>query len=307
MEGFIAMTPGSEFKIHVGSTLKTLPLEQVQEIRLEPEKESMEQKWRFAEAGRIQKTKWGKPYPIRELRATITLADGTLSQGHLYTTVLYLEGREQTTKIVLRAKDKGTEGQTFNDLIYPVRVGFTDKAVSVDGNLIMKIPDAHVNELVALTPGALLRLPATRTPDAKGFQLTGLPITNPFTAFKTDSQIEVNWPTHTDTGLTARVEQSLSLAQDFFDSQKLLGVQRCGDDVYTLLMLSRKTSTTLDQHESQPWRLEIWRWKDNGERLMIAGRGYFFRGIIAKNAAPPNIVLLPSESPPEPKEGGQPP
>jgi len=301
--GLISLTPGSEFKIFVGSTLKTLPLEQVQEIRLEPEKESIEQKWRFVEAGRTQKTKWGQPYPVRELRAIITLADGSTSQGHLYTTVLYLEGQEQTTKIVLRAKDKGNEGQTFNDLVYPVRVTFTDKALSVPGTITIKRANSNANELVALTPGAFLRVSATRTPDAKGFQLTGLPITNPFTAFRTGSEIEVDWPANADTGLTARVKQALGNAQDFFDSQELLGVQRDGTDIYSLLMLFRKGPTTLEQADSQPWRLEVWRWKDNGDRLMIAGRGYFFRGIIPKTASPPAVVLLPEVRTSEPKGG----
>jgi hypothetical protein len=292
-EGLISLTPGSEFKIFVGSTLKTLSLEQVQEIRLDPEKESLEQKWRFAEAGRTQKTKWGQAYPIRELRATITLADGMIYKGHLYTTVLYLEGREQTTKIVLRAKDKGSEGQTLNDLVYPVRVAFKDKASSVAEIITIKSANPNATELAALTPGALLRVAATRKPNTEGFLLTGLPVANPFTAVKTDSTIEVEWPANAETGLTARVEQALGLARDFFDSQKLLGVQRCGDDIYTLLMLTRKAITTLDQADSQPWRLEIWRWKDNGDRLMIAGRGYFFRGIIPKTASPPPIVIVP--------------
>jgi len=292
-EGTISLTQGSELKIYVGTTLKTLPLSLIQEILLEPEKETMERKWRFEEAGRTQKKYWGQPYPVREIRATITLADGTQFQGHLYTTVLYLEGSEQTTKIVLRAKDKGNEGQTFNDLIYPVRIAFTDKAIPIVGKITIKLAHSNATELVALTPGALLRIPARPTPDAKEFQLTGLTMTNLFTAFKADSALQVTWPVNTDTGLTARVEQALNDARDFFDSKQLLGLQRREDDIYALLMLSRRAQTSMDQEASQPWRLEIWRWKDNGDRLMIAGRGYFFRGIIRKSEVPPVVVLLP--------------
>ncbi len=299
-EGMFSLTPGCELKLHMGSVLKSLPISQVQEILLGPEKESMERKWRFEEAGRTEKKYWGEPYPVREIHATITMADGTSYRGHLYTTVLYLEEAEQTTKIVLRAKDKGTEGQTFNDLIYPVRITFTDKTMTGPGKITIQPALSNVTELVVLTPGALLRISAPPVPGTKEFQLAGLTMTNPFTAYKTDSAFYVEWSANTNIELSAKVRQALKDSRDFFDDKQLLGLQRQGDDVYSLLMLSRQAHTTLDQEASQPWRLEIWRWKDNGDRLMLAGRGCFFRGIIPKAAPPPAVVLLPGH-------GGYPP
>jgi len=289
VEGSFTLTPGSELKIHTGRELKTVSISSVREMAFEPEKESLEQKWRFVEAGRTQKEKWGRPYPIREIRSILSLADGSVFRGYLYTTVLYLEGKEQTTKVVLRAKDRGEEGQTFADLVYPVRIAFADTGLTQSDAMTVTVSASNATELVALTPGALLRIPAVRTP--QGFRLGGLTATNAYMATRSDAGISVAWPAMTDTGLVTRIEQALGLVEDFFDSRELLGVQRTGDDVYSLLMLSRKNRTTLDRENSQPWRLEVWRWKDNGDALMLAGRGYFFRGIVRKGGTPPPVIL----------------
>ena len=289
LEGTLSLTTGSELKIHDGKQLRTLTLDVLQEMVFEPEQETMEQKWRFPEAGRTRKETWGQPYPVREILAAISLADGTVIRGHVYTTVFYLEGKEQTTKVVLRAKDRGGEGQTFADIVYPVRISFSDPASWLSRVIDIKVGEAGAGELVVLTPGALLRVPATRGTEASTFRLKGLLTTNCFLAVKFPSHIAVGWPATADTGLAARIQQGLGDAEDFFDVQNLLGVYRCGGDVYTLLQLSRKRSTTLDAAASQPWRLEIWRWKDRDDHLMVAGRGYFFRGILAPGVAPPDV------------------
>ena len=305
VEGTISLTPGAELKIHTGAELKTLTLDLVQEATFEPEKETMEQKWRFPEAGRTQKEKWGRPFPVREIRAAIWLADGTVLRGHVYTTVLYMEGKEQTTKVVLRAKDRGSEGQTFADIVYPVRVSFRDRAQSVAGTISLKIKDSDATELVALTPGALLRLPASRTPDGRAFQLAGLTTTNAFVAVRTGSGINVGWPADSDTGLVVRVREGLGNAEDFFDVKTLFGAFRSGDDVYTLLLLSRKGQTTMEGDKSLPWRLEVWRWKDNGDRMMVAGRGFFYRGILSKDELPPPVSVSPGIWSTELKDGAE--
>jgi hypothetical protein len=64
--------------------------------------------------------------------------------------------------------------------------------------------------------------------------------------------------------------------------------------VYALVMASRAGRTTFDAEQSQPWRLEIWRWRLDGDKAMVAGRGYFFRGILEKGAAPPPVALDPA-------------
>jgi hypothetical protein len=82
--------------------------------------------------------------------------------------------------------------------------------------------------------------------------------------------------------------------RDFFDGRKLLGVWRdeATGELYTLAMLTRQGQTSLDAERSQPWRLEVFRWKEGeDQRLLLAGRGFFFRGILAKGVPPPPVRL----------------
>ena len=68
----------------------------------------------------------------------------------------------------------------------------------------------------------------------------------------------------------------------------LQGDRAPGDDA-----LAAGFPATLDETRSQPWRLEIYRWKteEGSSRLMLAGQGYLFRGIGAKDEAVPAVEL----------------
>jgi hypothetical protein len=124
VEGTLSLTPGAELSIEAGGQLRRVSFDRVQAISLTPEHEEMVQKWRFVEAGKTQKQREGDPYPVRQLRATIVLASGEKITGHLYTTVLYVEGQERTQKVVLWAKQRGKEGQALESLIYPTQIVF---------------------------------------------------------------------------------------------------------------------------------------------------------------------------------------
>jgi hypothetical protein len=290
--GIISLTPGSQLQIHTGKELRSLALDTVREIRIEPESEEMEQKWRFVEAGRVEKEKWGQPYPVRSLRTTLVPTSGSSIVGHLYTTVLYVEGQDSAaTKVVLLAKQRGKEGETFADLVYPVRIAFADPAHGTTDSLRIQVKDKA--EVVALTYGTLTRLVAEpvgqeeqRLPSPLGAKV--------FAATRAHGVIRVGWPAAADAELRARIEKLYGEVRDFFDQFRVLGVQVDGEDVYSLVMASRTGRTTLHAEQSQPWRLEIWRWKLDGDNAMVAGRGYFFRGILEKGAEPPPVTLDPA-------------
>jgi hypothetical protein len=295
--GIISLTPDSQLQIHTGKELRSLALEAVREIRIEPESEKMEQKWRFVEAGRVEKEKWGQPYPVRSLRTILVPNSGSSIVGHLYTTVLYVEvqpveGKDDAaTKVVLLAKQRGKEGETFADLVYPVRIAFADPAQGTTDSLRIQVKDRA--EVMALTYGTLTRLAAEpvgqeeqRLPSPLGAKV--------FAATRVNGVIRVGWPVAADAELRARIEKRFGEVRDFFDQFRVLGVQADGEDVYALVMASRTGRTTLHAEQSQPWRLEIWRWKLDGDNAMVAGRGYFFRGILEKGAEPPSITLDPA-------------
>ena len=287
--GQISLTPGAELKVINGATLSSLTLDKVQEIRLAPEEETLEQKWRFPIAGQTRKEKWGLPYPVRHLRATVVLGDGQTLAGHLYTTVLYVEGPEKNQKVILEAKQRGKEGETFQALVYPASVKFTDVATATEP--MIRLQTGLAGKLVALTRGALVRLEATgdRLPSPLGAEL--------FVAVQNETGITVGWPLDQDAAITKTVREALSDVRDFFDVLGLHGVWRdpVTGDVYSLLLLERRGATTLNAERSQPWRCEVWRWKfeDEEKKLLVAGRNYFFRGIVARGAQAPVLTLSP--------------
>ena len=287
--GQISLTPGAELKVVDGTTLSTLTLDKVQEIRLAPEEETLEQKWRFPVAGQTRKEKWGAPYPVRHLNATVVLGDSKTVTGHLYTTVLYVEGPEKNQKVILEAKQRGKEGETFQSLIYPASVKFTDAAVATESTI--RLQTGMKGALVALTRGALVRLEAhgDRLPSPLGAEL--------FVAVQNEAGITVGWPADKDEAMAKIVRDALPDVRDFFDVLGLQGVWRdpTTGDVYSLMLLERRGATTLNAERSQPWRCEVWRWKfeDEEKKLMVAGRNYFFRGIIARSEHAPAVTMLP--------------
>ena len=287
--GQISLTPGADLKVVNGTTLSTLTLDKVQEIRLAPEEETIEQKWRFPMAGQTRKEKWGAPYPVRHLRATIVLGNGQTVAGHLYTTVLYMEGPEKNQKVILEAKQRGQEGATFQSLVYPASVRFTDAAVVTESRI--RLQTGLPGTLVALTRDALVRLEASgdQLPSPLGAEL--------FVAVQTATNITVGWPVEQDAELTKSVQNALPDVRDFFDVLGLRGVWRdpLTGDVYSLMLLERRGATTLNAERSQPWRCEVWRWKfaDEEKRLLVAGRNYFFRGIVARGEHAPAVTMSP--------------
>lgn len=297
LRGTVSMTAGTTLRIHAGNDLRTVALGAVREIRLEPEKEAMERKWRFVEAGRTEKKFWGEPFPVRHIRTTLLLGNGQAMSGHLYTTVLYVENDAGTRKVVLRAKLRGSQGQGFDDLLHPVCVRFDGEPAASPGDVTLALPEAGGKgpaEVAVLTRHSLLRL-AARPGELPGeFVVPSALGTGVFVAVRRPGEMQVSWPATNDAQLVQRVDAAQRDARDFFDVRDMLGVHREGDDIYSLLMLRREGQTTLGTPASQPWRLGIWRWREASDgRLMVAGRGYFFRGIIPKGKRPPAAASSP--------------
>ena len=298
LTGAISMIGGAEFTLHVGGQWRKIPLAQVQEIRLAPEQEEMAQNWRFVEAGQTRKETEGKPYPLRQLRASVVLAGNQVVTGHLYTAVLYVEGPEKTEKVVLLAKQRGKEGETLESLVYPARVWFSDSAAPSEKGVQLELyvsGPVQFAELAALTRGGLIRLEGEKAGPANEFRLPSPYGQELFLAVKTGERIVVGWPPEPNPALAKLVRNTLPSAGDFFDERQVLGVfhDQPNTDLYALVRFWRKGATTLAEERSQPWRVGLLRWKyeATGPRLMLAGQGYFFRGIVAKNQALPTVQV----------------
>ncbi|AKJ63385.1 hypothetical protein [Kiritimatiella glycovorans] len=279
----------ADVKLHYrGKKLIRIPADEIAGIRLRPERESLERKWMMPTAGQTRKERWGEPFPVRHLKADLLLAGGQRREGHLYTTPLYVLGPEGAEKVVLPAKQRGEEGQTLAELVYPVAVR-TDREVAAEAaERTFRLPEPlRGAEPVVLQRDTLTRLPVRREGDA--WRVTALPGEKLFAAVRRDGTVTVGWPERRDPALFERMNAALAEAKDFFDRRELLGVVRGGEDsLYALCLLSREGATTLKREKNRPWRVGIWRWKEDGEdgRIMLAGRGFFFRGIETRGVRP---------------------
>jgi hypothetical protein len=294
LSGVISLTPGSELKIEAGPAIRVLALDRVREIRFAPEKEEMERAWRFKEAGQTAKEFFGDPYPVRSLATTVTLGDGEKISGHLYATVLYVADGDMVQKVILPAKQRGKEGDTFQSLVYPKQISFGDSAAAT-AMVILKLSGLGAKpEVVAITRGALVRLEAKASDSSGEFEMPSPLGKEFFLTAKSGQTILIGWPKATDEKITALVRGAMTNSEDFFDDRKILGAfeDMTNSEIYSLVLAVRKGKTTLDETRSQPWRLEIYRWKlDDDGRVMLAGQDYFFRGIGAKNETPPAVEL----------------
>jgi hypothetical protein len=297
-EGAISLAPGVELTLDTGHGLRRISLEKIQSISLAPEHEELVQKWRFLEAGKTQKQMEGDPYPVRQLRATVTLGGGEVLSGHLYTTVLYVEGQEKTQKVVLWAKQRGEEGQSLASLVYPSQIVFRDTPESESDHIRVEaqVPAGKdPAEIVALTHGSLVRLEATPSSQPGQYSLPSGLGADLLLAVKTGPVMAVDWPNSAPEPFPTLVRTNLTLVEDFFDKRELLAVlyDAAQQDVYSLLLLSREGTTTLTAEKNRPWRLVVLRWKyePDHNRVLLAGRGYFFRGILAPGEPLPSVRL----------------
>ena len=296
MEGELSLVGGKDLQLHNGADLRSLPLRQLRQIRIEPETESLEQKWLFPEAGKTRKEKYGLPYPVRYLCAHVVMDGSPVLTGHLYTAAIFVDCTGRVQKVILPAKQRGTEGQTLADVVYPTRIDFAGPGGNESPGVpvIIDGPGTPTDvKLAVLIPGSLARFEARRGP-AHALHLPPGLGAHLFPGVMAGESIRVGWPGPAEPAATAQVKESLNDARDFFDRRDLIAVYVDTDagDIYSLMMLTREGKTTLDASRSQPWRCAIWRWKrsDDG-RMLIAGSGYLFRGISEPRRPPPKVTI----------------
>ncbi|MBA3686410.1 MAG: hypothetical protein H0W72_14390 [Planctomycetes bacterium] len=275
--GAVTLAPGQSLRLHDGATLRDLPTERVVAIEFAPDTEAMEQGFRFPEPGQARKERIGEPYPVRKLAATARMTDGTTVRGTLNTAVVYVASGDELRKVVLASKQQGKPGETLASLVYPVRLAFGAAGGIAGRRLTVAAPRPF--EVVVLQRGSLARSEAAVA--GEGFVLPAALDLPCFLAARDQTGLVAGWPAEEDAPLRERLAKALSEdVQDYMDDRRLLGVWRPPgeDQAYTLLLLARAGSSTFDG--PKPWRLEVWRWRLDPEdgRVMLAARGYSFRG-----------------------------
>jgi len=299
LEGLISLTPGAELRLHVdGKQIRTLSLDKVSEMRWSIESERMDRKWRFVEAGQARKEYYGQPYLIRSLKTTLLLGSGETIAGHLYTTVFYVESEGKVQKVVVLAKQTGKEGEGADALKYPTLIRFTDTPVAVANTIRVRLNPEFMsdNPEVALVTWGALMTSWSKKPNSAGEFVLESPLGNAFfLAVRNGEKITCGWPANRDEKLWNLVQTNMQYNEDFYDQRQLLGVyhDKPAGDLYSLVMMHRTGKTTLEGRKTQPWRLVIQRWKydEDSQKVLLAGRGFFFRGILEKGQHPPPVEL----------------
>jgi hypothetical protein len=322
LAGAISLTPGKDLRLFTGTGQVSVQLDEVKAITFKPEKEEMWQGFYFPDAGQATQVKTGEVYPIRYLQTQLTLADGKVLEGHLFTTTLYVETDDATEKVVLMAKQTGENGQKLSDLVYPTSIHFDTDAASAGSSQIdltkVNLPGSHPPVVVAKTDLALLP-----SEQAEGQQVWTVPVGDPtkiLFAIQATNGIHVAFPcdhilTGTNEPLTPdspeiknavfcqlkdhsmakALDTSLKTMQDFYDTRTLLGCFWEDDDVYSLVMLKRTGPTNGFPADRIPWSLVILHWKydTDAKKTTLLHRVSLAMGRAEGNSPLPTVLIEP--------------
>jgi hypothetical protein len=119
ISGFITTTPEQPLRVwdEDGKQYHDLPLMTIQSIKAKVISEGQEQEWIFARGGSDVKIYTGKSYPTRETQYVVTLTNGQSVTGGI-AAPLYIKTSKGTELFILHKTDKGTVGQSVDDLVY---------------------------------------------------------------------------------------------------------------------------------------------------------------------------------------------
>lgn len=299
ISGAISLTGGKDIRLFEATTQASLRLADIRLIEMIPEKEEIREGFAFIEPGQAATEKTGQIYPVRYLHAKITLRDGKVREGHLFTTVLYVETDDKTEKVVLLAKQTGKEGQKIEDLPYPMAIRFDNAATAAASSQIdlTKAGLPEVSRIVVISKPDLTFLDALAIAGSKTTWTVPFGETERILfAVECPDGIHVAWPVSLEaasTEATKAVEESLGTMRDFYDVKKLIGCFYEADktDVYSLVMLSRSSQTHSFEKGKEPWTLAVLRWKyDTDEKkTTLLNRVPISTGRSAGDVKPPVI------------------
>jgi hypothetical protein len=305
LAGAVSLTPGKDLRVFTDTMQVSLSLDEVTQIRFLPEKEQMWEGFYFPDAGQTTQVKTGEVYPIRYLKTEVTLADGKVITGHLYTTVFYIENDDGAQKVVVTAKQTGTNGEKMADLTYPTLIHFDGGASAASSSTI----DLTQSGLTGIQPPVVVAEPdLTPLPveQVAGKSIWTMPMgdaTQILFSVEAADGIHVAWPQEAvpgpdvDPNIQPALATGLKNMQDFYDNRTLLGsfVGGDGTDIYSLVMMKRLGAMVGMGSDTIPWSLVILRWKydPDQKKATLLNRALLKIGRQASNSPPPVVLKQP--------------
>lgn len=314
---------------------RTFELDMVKSIRLEPRPElpsrdkpaeRMERRWDWEELARYEdereeinheKVFIGEPFPVRELQAVVTFNSGETLAGSLDRAAVYIYPEDSWTaeKFVLRAKEKGEEGESMEDLIHVRSIRFLEEGADFPASHRVEFrtigPDSP-ESVWAMTRNTLTRLEPEPV-DGQGdeVEISGVYGEGILLALRSEGQFYVGWRNRADETLSQAARHHLEEMRDYYNERRLLGVRDVENspDVLTLVSLRRHVpETSVREHQPERFgldsdssleffRIGVWRWRYNQEtgKMILVDRGSFFRRELAERGMDtPEVEITPA-------------
>jgi hypothetical protein len=300
--GAISLTAGKDLRIFSGDKQVSLTLDEVKEIRFTAEKEQMWEGFYFPNAGQATQVKTGEVYPIRYIKAEIFLGNGQVLAGHLATTVFYIENDDGAQKVVVLAKQSGTNGKKMAELLYPTAIRF-DAGAASSGSAVIDLTAAALpgaQPPVILTQPDLTALSAQQT---AGKPIWTVPTNDPtkiFLSVEAADGIHVAWPEgEVDADRHTAVDTGLRDMRDFYDTRTSLGsfAGADGTDIFSLVMMKRLANAyngdgSAFPSDQTPWSLVILHWKydPDTKKATLLHRAMLAIGRITPTAPEPKVI-----------------
>jgi hypothetical protein len=301
--GAISLTPGKDLRLFTTTGQVSIQLSEVKKIVFKPEKEEMREGFYFPNAGQAAQAKTGEVYPTRSIVTQITLSDGKMLEGHLFTTTVYVETDANTEKVVLMTKQTGTDGQKLADLIYPTLIHFDGDATSARISQIDLTPSGlnPTHPPVIVAKPDLTLLPFQPMADKSIWTVPAGDSDKLLFSVETKDGIHVAWPQAVfpdptlDPLISKAVETSLQEMQDFYDTRTLLGCFAEENDVYSLVMMKRTGPINDFSADRIPWSLVILRWKydPDAKKTVLLNRVSLAMGRAVGNSPLPAVFKEP--------------
>jgi len=266
ISGDLSLSPGKDFRLFVDSEQISVRLEDLKEIRFIPEKEEMREGFIFPEPGKAAKQKTGDVYPVRYFKARLTLTNGKILEGHLFTTVLYLESEDSTQKVVLLAKMSGKDGQKITDIVYPSDIRFDSSSSPESSSLIdlSDVPLPDIQKIVAFTIPDLTPLQADPAPGKKNiWRVPFGDVSRILYILICKDGLHAAWPSQTNPEIQKAIQSALDVMEDFYDTREIRAcyTDEANGDVYTLILFKRMGQTHSFSEDKKPWSFSVLRWK----------------------------------------------
>jgi len=351
-EGVLQLTPGIDLKmiklpgggdektgtvdlddIRAKQRVFTFNFDVVKEMTFSPISEEYLQKFKILNisnlrAGKVEKVRFGRPYPVLKPKCTVLFNSGETATGVVNTRSVFLRIIDpdtgftlETRKFVIRSKYSGEPGQSLDDLVHVKRIKMLDEGAVFARNMEVDFRSFEVDSadaesgIRAVTQDTLSRVLVKNDADGKPRVHSTLG-ENVFLAAQVDGRWVAGWPAEGTkrTDLFKSVETEFLKVQDYYTEKKLLGIiSEDRDRKITALVRLRRDIP--DPEFALAWakgvgggfemdgngelmefyRLSIWRFVRDNEsgKMTLVDRGTFIRTKIDLEEETPEMGIAP--------------